>query len=134
MKRHTYVSLVLLVMGLGYLSRRIFAPGTMGYEDAGDLLWAIMVSLGVGALAGSGRLKLRTLCALFVCLAVESSQALHAPRFAWLDALRATRAGGLFLGHGFSLHDMGLYALGCGLSATLEALWRTRALRTSRAL
>jgi hypothetical protein len=38
----------------------------------------------------------------------------------WIDAIRATRLGGLILGYGFLWSDLVCYAAGVGLGAILE--------------
>ena len=53
---------------------------------------------------------------------IEFSELCHTP---WLDALRATRGGGLLLGHVFLWSDVVCVALGATLAAGAELAWRS---------
>jgi len=53
--------------------------------------------------------RLVALYAGMFSLLIELSQFYHAP---WIDAIRATRIGGLVLGFGFLWRDLVCYALG----------------------
>jgi hypothetical protein len=56
--------------------------------------------------------------ALGVAAAVEISQLYRAP---WIDALRASRLGGLVLGRGFLWSDLVCYAAGAAGAAAIDA-------------
>ena len=53
---------------------------------------------------------------------IEISQLYQAP---WIDATRATRLGGLVLGHGFLWSDMVCYSVGIGVGALIAQGHRT---------
>lgn len=59
-------------------------------------------------------------------LAIEVSQLHHAP---WIDALRATRPGGLVLGYDFVWSDLLCYATGIAFGALADAAARHRRAR-----
>jgi len=123
--RALYLVLALAVVVLGLASRRyrpVLPPVVGAY--AGDALWAAMVYLlacacrpraGVAALAAG---------ALLFAFGVEAAQLYHAP---WIDAVRATRAGALVLGHDFVWTDLLCYAAGVCLAAAADLLLRSRA-------
>lgn len=75
----------------------------------GDFLWAIMLYwLMLGVFMPHNRLKATSYLILF-CWLIETSQLWHTT---WLDNVRATRLGGLLLGHGFLWSDIVAYTLG----------------------
>ena len=121
--RKTYAGLAVVTLVVGYLSRAGSHPGSWVYDDAGDVLWAMMVAWLVNAAVGPGRPAVRWLAASGICGAVELSQCLDWP---WLVAARGNRLGALVLGHAFSVHDLALYAVGCCLVAGLDAGLRRR--------
>lgn len=110
MPRHRllYGLLLLLVMGLGLSSRQPFMPQLVRLY-AGDTLWSLMVFLLVGLFFPKLPTRLVALYAGMFSLLIELSQFYHAP---WIDAIRATRIGGLVLGFGFLWRDLVCYALG----------------------
>ena len=55
---------------------------------------------------------------LLVCAAIECFKLYHAP---WVDAVRATRAGGLLLGHIFLLTNFVSYMLGTAIGLLADA-------------
>lgn len=61
------------------------------------------------------------LAAVITTELIEFSQLYHSP---WLDALRATRGGGLLLGHLFLWSDVVCVALGATLAAGVELAWQ----------
>jgi len=118
--RATYVALGLATVAIGllvHLRGSVFDTATR--DVLGDALWAAMIAWGMGALAPTARLAVRSGAAYVVCVAVEVSQLYHTPA---LDAIRATRAGHLVLGSGFDPRDLAAYALGVASAAVLEAV------------
>lgn len=121
--RWTYLAATAVTIGLGLGSRRAghaLPPFVSTY--AGDTLWALMVYLGLGAIAPSSPLKGRAIAALLIAYAVEISQLWH-PQ--WLDAVRDSSLGGLILGQGFLWSDIVCYTVGVACGATLDGLLRT---------
>lgn len=114
----------LIVLGatilLGLASRRF--PSTFPALVArygGDALWAGMVFWLVVLLRPRIATQRAALIALGFSLSVELSQLYHAP---WIDAIRATRFGGLALGQGFLWTDLVSYATGVAIMAALDHL------------
>ena len=122
--RPAYLTLAVAAIAMGLASRRFadaFPEAVRLY--AGDVLWAAMVYF-VGAViwrrATVARLAAGT---LVFSLLIETSQLYHAP---WIDAVRATRLGGLVLGYGFLWSDVVCYAVGVGLAAGIDGVLRRR--------
>jgi len=119
-----YLGSATVVVGLGLASRRYGAhlpPFLATY--AGDTLWALLVFLGISALAPHARLRYRSGFALAISYLVEVSQLYHAP---WIDAIRQTALGGLVLGFGFLRTDLVCYTAGIALGAAVDGALRSR--------
>lgn len=114
----TYLTCAMVVVALGLASRRYGShlPPFLA-EYAGDTLWALLVFLGVSALRPRAPLLHRGATALGFAVVVEVSQLYHAP---WIDAIRATRIGGLVLGFGFLWTDLVCYGAGVLLGVCLD--------------
>ena len=125
--RGLYAALVLVTIGLGLLSRKI--PGLPGWlsKGAGDALYATMSFWLVGLLVPASRTAQAAFAALCFCYAIEVSQLYHAP---WIDVIRATRLGGLVLGHGFRGMDLIYYAFGVCVGTGIEHFGKLRRRRT----
>ena len=106
---------------LGLASRRWPLPGIFA-EYTGDALYAVAAYWAFALLRPRWPVLLLAACAFGASALVELSQLAHDPA---LDALRATRLGGLLLGHGFQLADLGAYAIGAGVAALLDRLGLT---------
>ena len=118
--RVLYAGLVVLVVALGLASRRFadaFPDGVRLY--AGDVLWAAMVYFAAAVVWRRAPVARIGVGALLFSVLVEASQLYHAP---WIDAVRATRLGGLVLGFGFLWSDVVCYAIGVGLGAMVDAV------------
>jgi hypothetical protein len=114
-----YFGLLLATVTLGFATR--WCPSMfplVAAQYGGDALWAAMV-LWIAALVGPASTTRRlAVLALGIAVAVEVSQLYRAP---WIDAVRATRAGGVALGQGFLWSDLVCYAVGVGLAAAVDA-------------
>lgn len=106
------------VVFVGLASRRYQAvlPNIVG-EYAGDTLWALMLSLLVGALLAGRTVACRATISLVLAFLVEISQMYHAP---WIDSIRNTTLGGLVLGFGFLWTDLVCYTVGIIIGAVAE--------------
>lgn len=118
--RPLYLFLTLLVSALGLASRwyRSELPAVLG-AYAGDVLWAAMVFLLVALLWHQASRRSLVFATVLFSFAVELSQLYHAP---WIDAIRATRIGGLVLGHTFVWSDLVCYLVGISTVALLDAV------------
>jgi hypothetical protein len=114
----TFLTLTVIAGGLG--SRRPFMPALVQHY-VGDVLWGVMFFL-LFALVFPGRSSLFLAgLAIVVTELIELSELYQAP---WAMALRATRVGGLLLGHEFSWSDVGCVLLGGGLAGGVDARLR----------
>lgn len=112
LRRSRWVGAVaaLLVISLGLMSRR-HAPALPAFVGSylGDVLWALMVFLGLGCLWPRARTLSLGLATLLFCYLVEFSQLYQAP---WINAVRQTTPGALVLGRGFLWSDLVCYGVG----------------------
>ncbi|HEV2736898.1 MAG TPA: DUF2809 domain-containing protein [Longimicrobiaceae bacterium] len=127
--RALYLALALAVVALGLASRR-FRPALPPFLGAyaGDALWAGMVFFLGAAARPRARVSTIATGALLFSFAVEATQLYRAP---WIAALRATRPGGLVLGHDFVWSDLLCYAAGVLAAAATDLSLRSRAARTA---
>ena len=112
--RAVYVALLAITIVAGLASRRPSSgapPIVAAY--AGDTLWATAAFWTAALLVPRARRAWLAASALGVSVTVELSQLYHAP---WIDAVRATRAGGLLLGYTFLWSDLACYAVGVALA------------------
>lgn len=108
MSRKYYLGLILVLIGLGLLSRRMtFLPLWLG-----DSLWAMTVYASLGLLLPQMTEKRKARLALFLAFLIEFSQLLQWP---WLQKLRQTLLGHLLLGQGFLWSDLLAYTVGIAL-------------------
>ena len=111
-----------LVLALGWSARTYSAslPPFLG-TYAPDALWALLVFLFVASVKPSLPTRRTALLALAFAYGIEFSQLYQAP---WINAVRATRLGGLVLGHGFLWSDLVCYSVVIGVGALLEQIVR----------
>ncbi|MTH54576.1 DUF2809 domain-containing protein [Bacillus mangrovi] len=108
--RPFYGLLLILVIGLGLLSRRLsfwLPDGVNTY--LGDALWAAMIFTGFAFLFNRRNTAVIAAAAGLYCILTECSQLYQA---AWINEVRETTAGGLVLGYGFLWSDLIAYAMG----------------------
>ena len=117
--RRPYPASALLVLILGYSARQHSAllPPFIG-AYAPDALWALLVFLLVACVTPSITTWHKGFIALAFAYGIEGSQLYQAP---WINSIRATRMGGLLLGHGFLWSDLLCYGIGIGLGALLDS-------------
>ncbi len=132
MRRHTtpYLALCVATVVLGLATR--WYPSAFPDIIArygGDALWAAMIFWLVAILRPATSTVALATYALGVSWAVECSQLYHAP---WIDAVRATRLGGLVLGYGFLWSDLVSYGAGVVVAAILDTMIVVRREPTSR--
>lgn len=85
----------------------------------GDALWALAIFLGFSVLLPHTSLWKRAGYALLYAYAIEFSELYQAD---WINAIRATRLGGLILGYTFLWSDLVSYAVGVGAGAVMEVI------------
>jgi hypothetical protein len=118
---------VAVVIALGLASRR---PGLPAFVQAyaGDVLWGVLFFVLYAVVwPGKGALAL-AVWAIGTTELIELGELYQGP---WALRLRATRVGGLLLGHAFSWSDVLCVFLGGGLAALVDArLFTSRRPRT----
>jgi len=119
-KRTWYLLAFVVTMAAGLASRRFpqVLPAVLG-KYPGDVLWALMVFCGMGAIfnkAPSLELGCR---ALGFSFGIEALKLCQAP---WLASLRHTTLGHLVFGHAFSSQNMIAYTVGVLVGLLVEAL------------
>jgi Protein of unknown function (DUF2809) len=118
--RKVWVRLLLLgtVIVLGLLSRKysgVFPVEIQKYP--GSALWALAVFLAYGLVIPKASTSKLTAYALITAIAVEVSQLLD---IAWLNDIRNTKIGHLFLGSTFNAPDLIAYAIGIAVGLVAE--------------
>jgi len=123
-----YAALALGTIPLGLLSRAIPHLPAWLSKSLGDALYATMSFWLVGFFFPALGTMRAALAAAVFCFAVEASQLWRAPI---LDAIRATRLGGLALGHGFHAMDLVYYVAGVLAGVGIER-WLRRGRQEAR--
>jgi hypothetical protein len=117
--RLTYLSLIVITIILGLLSRHIAGIPLF----IGDVLWATMIYFGFRFLFITRSIKFSIIASLLFCYAIEFSQLYQAP---WINSIRHTVIGGLILGEVFLWGDMLSYTVGVGIGVLVDRLLFSR--------
>jgi len=120
MNRNRYLYFVFIVLTiLAGLASRHFVHMLPQWTTLylGDALWALMVYFLFGFLLKRRKPATIALFAIAFSFCIEISQLYHAP---FIDAVRATRLGGLILGFGFLWTDLLCYMVGISVGFCLE--------------
>ena len=117
-QRIKYLMAVVITILLGLASRK-FAHQLLPFiaENAGDVLWAMMVYFGFRFLFVQKRLFTAILLSFLFSFGIEFSQLYQAD---WINQLRGTVIGALVLGKGFLTVDLIRYTIGIILAATID--------------
>ena len=108
-KRFHYAVIVLIIIGLGILSRKlVFVPLFVG-----DLLYAVMIFYLLRIVFVKASAKKIALAALLICLLIELSQLYQA---IWINGIRKTLPGRYILGEGFLWSDLAAYVVGTAIA------------------
>jgi glycopeptide antibiotics resistance protein len=117
-KRFAYVLAVVMTIIFGLASRKFghLLPPFVA-ENAGDMLWAMMVYFGFRFLLVRKNM-LTAICLSFLfSFAIEFSQLYQAD---WINQLRATVLGALVLGKGYLTVDLIRYITGIIFATALD--------------
>lgn len=117
---------LLATLATGLLSTQLRGRGLPYVVDKGlpDALYAVLMAWLVALVRPKLSIVGLAACAFACSALVELSQLYQAD---WIGALRATRLGGLALGHGFHGTDFFWYGLGAVAAAGIDqSLVRTR--------
>jgi len=115
-RRFAVAAALLATAALGLLSRRYPLPGLLA-EYTGDAAYATAAFFLFALPWPRARTTTLLVLAFGFAAAVEASQLLAWP---WLQDLRATRLGGLLLGHGYQTADLAAYAVGALLAGCAD--------------
>lgn len=109
-RKIAYIFAILLTIGLGLASRKWsnILPLFLA-ENAGDVLWAMMVFFGFRFLLTQKSLSASLALSFLFCFLIECSQLYQAN---WINQLRTTTIGALILGKGFLPIDLLRYSVG----------------------
>jgi glycopeptide antibiotics resistance protein len=120
--RILYGGLTIFVMLLGLGSRQFsaFLP-TIITKYSGDILWAIMIYLGISFLFPRWTYTRILIFSLLFSYSIELSQLYQA---VWIDNIRNTRLGGLILGYGFLWSDIICYTAGISIGFMVDNIGR----------
>jgi hypothetical protein len=123
--RLTYSLVLGLVIVAGLLSRSSLALYLPAFISAyaGDTLWALALFLTLCILLPGIRLVVIAFLTITISFSVEFSQIYRAE---WINMIRSTRIGALFLGVGFKWSDLPCYTIGCLMGVTGEVLASVR--------
>jgi len=117
-KRTDYLIVMTLVIIIGLPTRLIpqHMPDFM-VTYGGDTLWALMIFMIFALIFPKRPTPHIALFALAIAWGIEFSQLYQAD---WINDFRATRIGGLLLGHGFLMSDIIVYLLGIGIGVLID--------------
>ena len=116
--RFYYSVAIIITIALG-LASRIYAstlPDILS-DHAGDVLWAIMIYIGIRIIWVHRSLLFAAILSLLFCYLIECSQLYQA---IWINDIRHTIIGGLVLGKGFLWIDLVRYTFGILLAIGLD--------------
>ncbi|WP_404330387.1 DUF2809 domain-containing protein [Mesobacillus maritimus] len=113
-----YFAAVVLSILLGLASRRYgeFLPVFVA-DNAGDMLWAMMVYFGLRFLLVHKRPTHSIWLSIIFCYGIELSQLYQAE---WINFIRSTALGALVLGKGFLMVDLVRYTVGIIIATLLD--------------
>ena len=110
-----------MVILAGLLSRSRLAAHLPSFLStyAGDTLWALALYVALCLVFPGMRTAVIAFWTIAIAFSVEFSQLYQAD---WINAIRGTRIGALFLGVGFQWSDLPCYAAGSLLGAAGDAV------------
>ncbi|MGE7110000.1 DUF2809 domain-containing protein [Lysinibacillus sp. NPDC047702] len=118
--RIAYVIAIIITIFLGLASRKwsFFLPLFVA-QNAGDILWAIMVYFGFRFLLVRKSTLVAILLSFLFSFSIEFSQLYQED---WINQIRATMLGALILGKGFLTEDLIRYTAGIVFAAVLDKI------------
>jgi glycopeptide antibiotics resistance protein len=116
--RRTYFIAVIITILLGLASRK-YSHLLFFFlaENAGDILWAMMVYFGFRFLFLKKRIEIAILLSFLFSFGIEFSQLYQED---WINQIRGTMLGALILGKGFLTVDLIRYTIGIVIASTLD--------------
>jgi glycopeptide antibiotics resistance protein len=116
--RRTYFAAVVITIVLGLASRK-FSHFLFPFlaENAGDVLWAMMVYFGFRFLFMKKSMLTAIFLSFLFSFSIEFSQLYQEE---WVNQIRGTLLGGLILGKGFLTVDLIRYTFGIILAPSFD--------------
>jgi glycopeptide antibiotics resistance protein len=116
--RRTYFIAVVITILLGLASRK-FSPLLFSFlaENAGDVLWAMMVYFGFRFLFLKKSIVTAIFLSFLFSFGIEFSQLYQED---WINQIRGTLMGALILGKGFLIIDLIRYTIGIVIASWLD--------------
>jgi len=113
-----YIIAIIVTILLGLASRKYsqLLPLFVA-QNAGDVLWAMMVFFGFRFLLVSRTFFTAILLSFTFSFGIEFSQVYQAD---WINQIRGTFLGALILGKGFLIVDLIRYTIGITIAAVLD--------------
>lgn len=117
-RRMAYIIAIIVTILLGLASRKYsqLLPLFVA-QNAGDVLWAMMVFFGFRFLLVSRTFFTAILLSFTFSFGIEFSQVYQAD---WINQIRGTFLGALILGKGFLIVDLIRYTIGITIAAVLD--------------
>ena len=118
--RRTYCFAVIITILLGLASRKFgYLLFSFLAENAGDVLWAMMVYFGFRFLFLKKNMLTSILLSFLFSFGIEFSQLYQEN---WINQIRGTLLGALVLGKGFLTVDLIRYTTGIVIASCLDCL------------
>ena len=118
--RRTYCFAVIITILLGLASRKFgYLLFSFLAENAGDVLWAMMVYFGFRFLFLKKNMLTSILLSFLFSFGIEFSQLYQEN---WINQIRGTLLGALVLGKGFLTVDLIRYTTGIVIASSLDRL------------
>jgi len=116
--RIAYLIAIVITILLGLFSRKwgILLPSFVA-QNAGDMLWAMMVYFGFRLLLVSKSTLTAIWLSFFFSFGIEFSQLYQED---WINQIRGTTLGALILGKGFLAEDLVRYTVGIIVAFVLD--------------
>ncbi|MFJ8235955.1 DUF2809 domain-containing protein [Ureibacillus sp. NPDC094379] len=120
-KRIVYLIAIVFSILLGLASRKFsYLLSLFVAENAGDILWAMMVYFGFRFLLVRKRFLISIWFSFLFSFGIEFSQLYQAD---WINQVRRTLLGGLILGKGFLWVDLIRYTVGIMIATLLDRVF-----------
>ncbi|WP_350224340.1 DUF2809 domain-containing protein [Lysinibacillus sp. fls2-241-R2A-57] len=118
--RIAYFIVIVITISLGLASRKwsTLLPSFVA-QNAGDILWAMMVYFGFRLLLVRQSTLTAILLSFLFSFGIEFSQLYQED---WINQIRGTSLGALILGKGFLVEDLVRYTVGIMIATVLDKL------------
>ena len=118
--RIAYLIAIIITIILGLASRR-WGPFLLSFvaQNAGDILWAMMVYFGFRFLLVRKSSRLAIWLSFLFSFGIEFSQLYQED---WMNQIRGTLLGALIFGKGFLIEDLVRYTVGIIIATSLDTI------------